>query len=827
MAPERLKGRRATAQSDLWSLGLSLATAALGDDFISQASNQFEQLDLAGRARRTLAKATTLSADLTDFLHQCLSRDPARRPALRELMKHPFLEQRHRWQSKCPEVALAMRDRNRRQREEASVALSPDDVIDALCRVRAEVNAVGTRVDPAMAADLAYELGISAQSLVRNVYRRTLEIIRERGSVSTSGSACGSTSGSISGSGSGSVHGGDCVRGGGRIGGGMNCDGRSCGGGGDCGDGGDGDTPGVSDSGGGSGAEDGEGCGARGGGGGAASGAGRRRRRRSTTSGGGCAEEPGCAHSDGSLSPLRSLHADTSGCGRRGSRRLEARGGTGAAAPMATVGGRDCYYPPLSTPRNRSIGGFSGAATGNGRATPYGSGCGGGGRGGGDPSSCSRRGRRRALEVPSSVKLTPHKRRGERRSSQTKRNGSSSSCCDQDGAKRSQGRRERVKYLAAREGKPDAMVSVAGMERAGEAAVAAVPSGRRHRSKKEASGGGGGCESGDCCCRSKRGGEGQSGDARCRRHRHRTSGKSQHQRRSRDKPRTSASRALPSRADVSQRSMRGVFQMADEMKAEISVRDRVHRLRVYPNCFSGREAVQWMLNGCHASSVMEAEKLGNEMMKASVFQHIRNSHVFEDSSVYYQFTDGETPPPPARGGRRLRQIARVFGGHVARKLVYNGGGGGSGDAGGSGGSANGASAASNGGSSGGGSDSRRSRTLSGARKSGSHCTADRCFCGSKKQRSPLESGATTTTSAADSGAGSTKSSTSSFSTFRQPLVGAGGKAGKGKPPRLPASGSTDRNSKHRRRRNASGASESQLRRFSSSMSTATVPETPY
>eukprot|EP00904_Undaria_pinnatifida_P004482 jgi/Undpi1/14034/HiC_scaffold_9.g03685.m1 len=679
MAPERLKGRRATAQSDLWSLGLSLATAALGDNFISQASNQFEQLDLAGSARRTLAKATTLSADLTDFLHQCLSRDPARRPALRELMKHPFLERRHHWQSKCPEVALALRDRNRRQREEASVALRPDDVIDALCRVRAEVNAVSTRVDPSMAADLAYELGISAQKLVRN------------------------------------VGGGSEAEEGGYGGGG----GRGMGGGGG------------------------------GGGGASAGGAGRRRRSRPLSS------------SDGSLSPLRSLGADPSSYGRRSSGRYQSKD----MAPMATVGGsRDSAYPPLSTPRNRAIGGWSGATATTGRATPY---------GGGAPSSCSRRGRRRALEVPSSVKLTPNKRRGERKS-QTKRNGSSSACCEQDGARRTRGRRERERGLASRTGKRGAIPP--GVAGAGAGPGAAAPSGRRHRSTKDVTAVG--SESNDCCCGAEGGGE-----------------------------------------ESCHRSMRGVFQIADEMKAEISVRDRVHRLRVYPNCFSGREAVQWMLDGCHASSVMEAEKLGNEMMKHSVFQHIRNSHVFEDSSVYYQFTDGETPPPPARGGRRLRQIARVFGGHVARKLVYNGivgGGSAGGDAGGSG-------------SSGGGSDSR-ARSPSGARKgktrASTHCTADRCVCGAK-QRSPRESGSTAATSTADnSAAGSTKGSTSSFSTFRQPLGGAG-KASKGKPPRLPAAGSTDRSRKHGRRRNASGASESQLRRFSSSMSTATVPETPY
>lgn len=118
------------------------------------------------------------------------------------------------------------------------------------------------------------------------------------------------------------------------------------------------------------------------------------------------------------------------------------------------------------------------------------------------------------------------------------------------------------------------------------------------------------------------------------------------------------SRMLPSRSKLL-RATRHVFQLADKMKTDLKVKDRIHRLRVYKECFSGREAVQWMIANGHASSVNEAERLGNEMMKNGVFEHISNSHLFEDSSVLYRFSDGEELPRPASGGRRIGQMARV------------------------------------------------------------------------------------------------------------------------------------------------------------------------
>lgn len=685
MAPERLKGGRATAQSDLWSLGLSLATAVLGDSFVMQGSNEFEQLDLAGRARRTLAKATTLSVELTDFLHQCLSRDPGRRPALRDLMGHPFLNQRHEWTAKCPEVARGIRDRKRRQREEAS-ALSTDAVLNALCQARAEDNLGDSRVDPATAADLAYELGVTAKSLVRNVHRRTQELILELngGDVSDSGGE-GVGVGERVGRRDRSI---DSEDGGARQGGKKTS-------GGIVGDGNEGVHichSSVHDA----------------------------------TGGSGVDNTDVCIDSDGSLSPVGSPRSESTGGAR--ARRM---------APMATVNSSGSNSFPLATPRNCHTSVAAEGATRFGRA--------------GTSSKASRK-TSRSLELSSSVKLTPNKRRGER-CLNTKRNGP---CCDADGVRRSRGGRERQRGST----------------------TSASSSGHRSCQEEAKQAGGSGS---DCCSR-------KTGD--CRR--------LSAQRRVEEKPRTAASRTLPSRSDVSFRSMRGVFQLADQMKAEITVRDRLHRLRVYPNCFSGREAVQWMLEGGHASSVMEAEKLGNEMMKASVFQHILNSHVFEDSSVYYQFTDGETPPPPASGGRRLRQIARVVRGHVTRKLVYNGGAVGNGD----------------------NFEANLEGILKGA--ANKECTSKHCVCPGEKEsltRRVATSSSGRTNPPSDRSSGET--STTGVSSVRPPLSKGGRKK---TPPRLPVSSSIDR-SKHGRR-GRSGRTQSQLRRFSSSMSTATVPETP-
>ena len=673
MAPERLKGHRATAQSDLWSLGLSLATAAVGNDFISQANNEFEQLDLAGGARTMLAKATTISPKLRDFLHRCLSRDPARRPALRELMKHPFLNQRFDWAKKCPEVAVAMRE-NRRRRRESPTTLTTKAVLDALCEARAEDKLIGTPLDPVTADDLAYELGVTAESLVRSVHRGTLELIRERG-------------------GRGGLR---------RIGGSI----RGLGG---------------------------------------LAGDPQRSRPRQCSLLSTLRENGGWGVSGGDTS-VSTLHGDDSANFLPDSEESFSSISSPPPFTAAYVQGESLKLAPFATVGNvasSSSGGRNNqrSADAVGNSTP-------------DRGSS---GTRKRLEMSATVKLTPHKRRGEKRSSQTKRHGSglkdihrstSAQPPDSTTADSRAVMRTRKGALTVDTSSISAPTEIAGLSRSGGGLCTAC-------SPTRASGEPG-CDS------------------------------------SSQSPETER---IASLFETRKRPVRAVFQIADEMKVQIQVRDRVYRLKVYPDCFSGREAVQWMLDGCHASSVDEAEKLGNEMMKASVFQHILNSQLFEDSSVYYQFTDGVTPPPPAKGGRRLRQVARVWGGHVARKFVQHSG-------------ANSGSSA-----------TRERRVLE--RTYAAHANSTTATKRSPAVRERISCGGGGIGSAERAG-DSELLAPATTSSFHVPV-----ELGVNSLPKLPKSSSMDRKKHRRSRRHSTGKCKGQLRRFSSSVSTVTMPETPH
>jgi len=45
------------------------------------------------------------------------------------------------------------------------------------------------------------------------------------------------------------------------------------------------------------------------------------------------------------------------------------------------------------------------------------------------------------------------------------------------------------------------------------------------------------------------------------------------------------------------------------------VKDRKYHFHVYPKCFIGRDACNWMVKSGMAKTVEEAERLGNEIMK--------------------------------------------------------------------------------------------------------------------------------------------------------------------------------------------------------------------
>jgi serine/threonine protein kinase len=99
MAPERLSGQPCTCLSDVWSLGLSLSSVALGRVPVGRSSSPFGQLSEADRVGGVMAAADHLSPSLRDFLCSCLRTRPSERAGVEELLAHEFITGRTDWRA--------------------------------------------------------------------------------------------------------------------------------------------------------------------------------------------------------------------------------------------------------------------------------------------------------------------------------------------------------------------------------------------------------------------------------------------------------------------------------------------------------------------------------------------------------------------------------------------------------------------------------------------------------------------------------------------------------------------------------------------------------
>lgn len=98
MSPERIAGQPYSYTSDIWSLGLSLLSLALGRYAIPH-SNHYELITKIheGGLIRQLQEGD-FSPFAIDFFNRCLNPDPVARASAQELLAHPFLQQ-HRTQT--------------------------------------------------------------------------------------------------------------------------------------------------------------------------------------------------------------------------------------------------------------------------------------------------------------------------------------------------------------------------------------------------------------------------------------------------------------------------------------------------------------------------------------------------------------------------------------------------------------------------------------------------------------------------------------------------------------------------------------------------------
>ena len=68
----------------------------------------------------------------------------------------------------------------------------------------------------------------------------------------------------------------------------------------------------------------------------------------------------------------------------------------------------------------------------------------------------------------------------------------------------------------------------------------------------------------------------------------------------------------------------------------VEVASRRYLLSMYPKCFTGRAAVDWLAKHCRLSRPM-AVKAGERMAEAGLIHHVTDGHQFEDAEFFYRY----------------------------------------------------------------------------------------------------------------------------------------------------------------------------------------------
>lgn len=92
MSPERINGEAYSTPSDVWALGLSIMTCALGRIPIKSDAGYWSLLKcVRDDPPPTLPEGGPWSDDFRDLIAKCLQKDPAKRATCDELLMHPFV----------------------------------------------------------------------------------------------------------------------------------------------------------------------------------------------------------------------------------------------------------------------------------------------------------------------------------------------------------------------------------------------------------------------------------------------------------------------------------------------------------------------------------------------------------------------------------------------------------------------------------------------------------------------------------------------------------------------------------------------------------------
>jgi mitogen-activated protein kinase kinase 1 len=118
MSPERIQGQTHRPNSDLWSVGMVVAEAALGRFPYARCQEYWAALDaIVGQQAPTLPTANSM---MSDFAAKCLQKNPDQRPGVTELLKHEWIQY---WKDRPVDLAALVKTYKRAQ--ESGITRTP------------------------------------------------------------------------------------------------------------------------------------------------------------------------------------------------------------------------------------------------------------------------------------------------------------------------------------------------------------------------------------------------------------------------------------------------------------------------------------------------------------------------------------------------------------------------------------------------------------------------------------------------------------------------------------------------------------------------------
>ncbi|NJL82857.1 MAG: hypothetical protein HC890_07730 [Chloroflexaceae bacterium] len=76
----------------------------------------------------------------------------------------------------------------------------------------------------------------------------------------------------------------------------------------------------------------------------------------------------------------------------------------------------------------------------------------------------------------------------------------------------------------------------------------------------------------------------------------------------------------------------------------LDISDRQYRLKTYPQCFVGQEAVAWLMSQYELSQEA-AVRVGQTLIERGIIHHVTDDHAFKDEYLFYRFYEDEPPTP--------------------------------------------------------------------------------------------------------------------------------------------------------------------------------------